>query len=424
MKIAIKLTLSIILFSITQSLVNGQIDQSSCLHESILARNLKSNPHIESDLEVTEQRLNKIIQQHGDHSFQKNLDTFLIPVVLHVFHNGDDGKIDMEQVLSGLKVLNEDFNGLNDGWKTVSEPFDSVKSKMNILFIPATIDPYGNPTNGILYHENESAMLNQFEQSDYAWDNFKYLNIYLPKYTKGAPSDFTAYAYYPNLNNVENNGDGIVYSSIRWGYGSQSELTKGDNWTSIITHEVGHWLNLYHTFHNACLEPGDFVDDTPPAENQGLQLSGCTGTDMSCGQPTNGENFMDYNHRCKKMFTKGQVERMTAALYLPSRVNLWSEENLITTGLIDTITKEIKTTVDNVTNVRCNIYPNPAQDWLIVDADEFPEQVDIYTIQGELVKSAMNKQLRIGLTDLKTGLYIYTIRFPEGIKTGKFLIAR
>ena len=50
------------------------------------------------------------------------------------------------------------------------------------------------------------------------------------------------------------------------------------------------------------------------------------------GKPTNTENFMHYSDNYA-MFTAGQVARMTAALHGPARATLWSNSNLIATGL-------------------------------------------------------------------------------------------
>ena len=62
---------------------------------------------------------------------------------MHVFHFGDDGKMDMEQALSGLEIMNQDFNGFNDGWNTIDPAFDGIKGTLDIEFCLATIDPEG-----------------------------------------------------------------------------------------------------------------------------------------------------------------------------------------------------------------------------------------------------------------------------------------
>jgi len=333
---------------------------------------------------------------------------------LHVFHNGDDGKIDYAQAQSGIDILNTDFNGLNSDWNTIDPEFDSIKATLDIQFCLATIDPDGNPTTGINYYDDSLAMLNIPNLFQYAWDNYKYLNIYLPKYVYGGPSLFTAYAYYPSTSGSNNNAGGIFYSSYRWGYGTHSELTQGQEWASVNTHETGHWLNLRHTFENGCNSPGDYIDDTPPTLGGTIEVTGCDNNDYSCNVHTNGENYMDYNHDCKKMFTRQQVDWMIAALYLPSRITLWSDSNLIATGCVPPPQNVPETEESNT----IHIYPNPTTGIFTIEGATGIMQV--YDITGRLVYSQAvenNKQL-ITINPLEKGLYVLQI----GTRIGKIVI--
>ncbi|KAL2204943.1 metalloprotease [Sarocladium strictum] len=78
------------------------------------------------------------------------------------------------------------------------------------------------------------------------------------------------------------------------------------------THEVGHWLGLYHTFEGEeCEGEGDMVDDTPP---QAVAATKGCGRQDSCPVVEGWDdvtNFMDYgNDECMDGFTAGQARRM------------------------------------------------------------------------------------------------------------------
>ena len=269
---------------------------------------------------------------------------YYIPVVFHVYGNEfnctDESAMCLTEakILDGLNRTNEDFLGTNTLDGPIAAEFQAIRDNLNIEFVLAKKDPNGNPTNGIVRHGAKSGYGDgskfDSEISADAWDNFKYMNIYIQQdlYNDGTTSS-SGVAWYPELNMSQAGLSRVVYNGNFLGKNSS------ENFRSVFTHEFGHWLNLPHTFDGDvcsvhqeafCAATGDNNCDTPQMSSSILQNNA-----LNClGQPTNTENFMHYSDNYA-MYTAGQVQRMTAALHGPARATLWSNENLIATGLSD-----------------------------------------------------------------------------------------
>jgi len=288
--------------------------------------------------------INKELNEIQNNLYQKNKEfsnNYTIPVVFHINDSSNPYKVTYAQIESAINILNEDFNGSNSEFNSLDPLFQNIAANIGVTFCLASKDPLGLATNGVTYHYNNYHGMDPLLKSISVWPCDKYLNIWIVNepFDDGSISQ-SGYATYPSTFSANQGTDGIVYNHRYLGYGlGSSSVSSPSSWGAymvrVLTHEVGHYLNLQHTFENACMFPGDDVSDTPPVDFQGSTSHLCPDLSIICSgySAVNDENFMDYSE-CYSMFTEGQKIRMVDALNSTNgyRNNLWSINNLDFTG--------------------------------------------------------------------------------------------
>ena len=262
---------------------------------------------------------------------------YTIPVVFHVIHTNGAENISREQILDQMRVLNQDFNFLNPNRTKIRSQFKAVAADCQIEFKLAAIDPQGRCTDGInrVYSPAgvEVNQQNATVKTIARWDYTKYLNIWVVTSIGSSGQGITlGYAVFPFMTSAS--VDGIVMRHDR--VGTIGTAVPGDSGRTL-THEVGHWLGLYHTFQGGCNDD-DFCDDTPPVAST-FTNANCPANSNSCATdnpnlPDQWENYMDYSDgNCMAMFTLQQKARMEFYLTRAPRSSNVSAANLLATGV-------------------------------------------------------------------------------------------
>ncbi len=218
----------------------------------------------------------------GTPTAQALIGTVNIPVYFHVITDGSKGTAATSRVAAQMKVLNDAY----------------AKSAFSFSLVSSDVTNNASWYNGLVQGTQERAMKAALRKGDMGD-----LNIY----SANLGNDLLGWATFPTSS--YSSTDGVVILDESMPGGNTGIYSRGDT----ATHEVGHWLGLYHTFQGGCRGKGDYVSDTAPeaspAFNCPVGRDTCRGDNLA--DPI--RNFMDYTQdSCMNLFTAGQTSRMKA----------------------------------------------------------------------------------------------------------------
>ena len=222
----------------------------------------------------------------------------IVDVWVHVINQGAgfaNGDLSDTMIREQIRVMNDSFNGRTGG---VNTGFG-----FNLAGITRT-------TNATWFTQLVTDLSVELEaKTALRRGDGGTLNIYT---VDGGP--YLGFAYFPSILTNPDYAilDGVVLDWRSLPGGTFAIYSEGDT----ATHEIGHWLGLYHTFDGRCSRNNDYVADTPaefsPAFNCPVGRDTCTGASHPGLDPIT--NFMDYSQdSCMFEFTAGQTARMQAA---------------------------------------------------------------------------------------------------------------
>lgn len=228
----------------------------------------------------------------------------VIQVRFHVINQGAgvaNGDIPQAWIDNQIAVLNAAFAGTAPGGVGFNTPF---------RFALAGVD---RTTNAAWYLAGQGSPDEVAMKAALRLGDARVLNLYT---NNAGGGQLLGWATLPSSYAGNPLYDGVVCLFQSLPGGSAAPYNLGDT----ATHEVGHWLGLFHTFQGGCNKTtnGDFVWDTRP---EGSQTFGCPANQRKCANIARGydpiENFMDYTDDfCMYKFTAGQADRMDTQVIL------------------------------------------------------------------------------------------------------------
>lgn len=316
-----------------------------CFADELLQKAIEKNPEIKKRMNDQD---NEIIAYKKKHRRPKSITSpITIPVVIYIIHDGGTENISDAQIYSQMDALNNYYAdagikfciATKRGTTAIGTPIGGTQTVPGIIRFQS---------NYLTYHDLDTEQSNLVSMTGGTGNLYgtlpqNYLRIWVVKdiLKNGANTNIAGYSLFPG---ASNSFDGAVVKASVFGNINicpTCPLLPNYNLGKTLVHEVGHYLNLHHTFNEECTEitegtcetRGDRVCDTPPAKEYYGCAPGYNSCDEPNGEPDDTTNFMSYGgDLCTNHFTEGQKERMFAAINL-YRSHLVSTDNLIFTGV-------------------------------------------------------------------------------------------
>jgi PKD repeat protein len=292
------------------------------------------------------------------------VNNYTVPVIIHVIHSGEAvgtfPNLSNAQLVSQVKVLNDDYDGVGYNTNTVPSVFANLISKTGIQFCLALKDTAGHilaepGIDRVNYSSvgitNPASVANSSDNSTFTnyldntlkpatiWDPHKYMNIWVSdRPTSSGLLGYTTFPAGAGLSGITS-GTGTAQDDGVWVYGqcfgTTGTLISGYNYGRVCSHESGHYFGLRHTWGDgSCAD--DYCNDTPPTQQANFNCPTFPHNKGTCSGNTTGEmtmNLMDYtNDDCKYMYTPDQTTRMQAAMASGTYRKLLGTHGLCNTG--------------------------------------------------------------------------------------------
>jgi hypothetical protein len=388
------------------------------------------NPHLAADRITGDDAIRQQLLNNPDYRVGALV---TIPVVFHIIYNNSSQNIPDARIYEQLNVLNKDFGRTNADAVNTRPMFQSVAANTQIQFCLAQRTPQGAATNGILRIQSSNSTLPSNPHTiSPEWDRTKYLNIYVGNLSGG----LLGYANLPP-GSAGNDHVVILFSSV--GGPNAPGTLNPYHLGRTVTHEVGHWLNLQHTFNsgcsglnnNNCMNAGDFICDTPPLSSSTFGCPSntpntCTETSPFPSPYTSDmvnqyENYMDYSDDgCMNMFTSGQAARMNAAIN-QYRLGLTTSNGCTPVGLEEILHGSF-----------LNIFPNPSKgsfDLQFLFPVNTDVEITISDMKGEQVfkgqyQKSFNESATVDLSHCSAGVYQLFLKTKSGYLVKRLAIMR
>lgn len=406
----------------------------------------------------------QMIQQHQQFANGKQASVvYNIPVIFHILHSGvtvnsnsatTGRNLSAAQINSQIAILNEDFRKTNTNFATTvtQSAFINAAADCQINFCAAKVDPSGAllaepgidrvsvSTKTLTALPYTIPYIESTVKPRTSWDPTKYFNIWILEFGGGDVGTL-GYAQFPTISPGTTpitdmvgsggaaNTDGVVFDYQYVGNtgtalnSNSAPYNKG----RTATHEIGHWLGLWHI--NGDSNCGtDYCFDTPaqssltfgcPSTTGGTSASGCTVSPNPPGKMY--QNYMDYSDdRCMSMFTNDQKARMQAVM-----ANCVRRLSLATSTVCNVVGIE-----ENASTINLEIYPNPTNGELFVDVNLLDVQdftISVVNLLGQTVKEVKQIQsnggkIKVDLSDKNKGVYFITIKTKSGSKVKRIVL--
>ncbi|MBF6651424.1 hypothetical protein C3B47_00655 [Flavobacterium columnare] len=342
-----------------------------------------------------------------------------IPVAVHfpmfTSPTENDKKCIAGLVQSQIDILNADYNAENKDlskWSVDARMYpNTLNGKMNVQFVLATKNhpKESGLVDGVPAITFGTDFLNDSD-SDPTWKG--YMNLVVRQIPKKDNSQILGYSV---LGGRPSQGHTVVINTFCFGSGLGCPgyvPVKNNDLGRTLTHELGHFFNLRHTFGDGkgCATGDDGIADTPKVGNASF---GCLKPGSVPGCEPNEKaltmNYMDYlDDPCMYMFTQQQAAAMKTYY------------DLISSQFVkDVFDKGPVVVTDPKPKKDFNIYPVPFNDILNITFEKAPS---LYTLQvvdriGRIVYEINDTQVEIeekhDLSFLDSGVYFIIMRFDN-----------